>query len=496
MVKPKPPSDKFWSRPKISKVERNYSSPTGYSLQYTYKDGPDRGKMTIPTDKKGNIPDNVLYARFVDTEKGAGPNRKSRSIVVDITNDAREFPKKSPQQYEWYRRPNKYDISKVDTPDSELIKNSKKVKGIVVIGDAKKSRKIVQHIDDNFSNAEKRKMQGLIIEVGRGDSAAKGAAGYYSAPGKGSRRTKTDKATRDIAYIKVGKKYVDSPKTITHEVVHHLRHTDESRKFPFKAPRKYIGKDADYEEALTEAETISRQKTYKHKDYPSGYWAYIREQNYGKSSDAYGFSQTLDRYKFTNEKDQEQYDKLKAEITSEQRVKYVKFAKKSKKDRTKEEQAYVEEYEARLEKLNDKKLALIKRVTETKGVKGKKALNRVKKHFETSRIATLREANKGRAEAIDTYMTYKTNDGQIRNAHFYSPNANIDEKAAAREALNTDNVIVWRDGKKGKPMSAEAYTKMSKKPTSNIKSTQGKGKGWHGERIRHRNAAMKGRGMK
>ena len=338
-------------------------------------------------------------------------------------------------------------------------------------------------------------MQGLIIEVGKGDNASPGAAGFYSAPGKGNRRTKTDKATRDIAYIKVGKKYVDSPKTITHEVVHHLRHTDDSRKFPFKAPRKYIGKDADYEEALTEAETISRQKDYQHKDYPTGYWRYVREQNYKMSGkERFGFSQTLDRFKFTNEKDQEEYDKLKAQITSEERVKYVKFAKKSKKDRTKEEQEYIDKYEAKLEKLNDKKLAIIQRADKTKGVKGKKALNRVTKHFETSRIATLK--NEGRVEAIDTYMTYKTKDGQIRNAHFYSPNANINEKASAKEALNTDNVIVWRDGKKGKPMNAEAYTKMSNKPTKTINSSKMVGKGWHGERIRHRNAAMKGRGMK
>ena len=91
MVKPRPPSDKYWSRPKVTAPSRDYRSPTGYSLQYSYKDGPDKGKMRIPVTKQGNIPKNILIARFVDTEKGAGPDRRSRNIVVDIYNDAREY---------------------------------------------------------------------------------------------------------------------------------------------------------------------------------------------------------------------------------------------------------------------------------------------------------------------------------------------------------------------------------------------------------------------
>ena len=513
MVKPRPPADKYWSRPKISRVQRNYNSPTGYSLQYKYKDGKDRGEMTIPTDKKGNIPRNTLIARFVDTDKGAGPDRKSRNIIVDIYNDAREYPQNSPQQYEWYRRPNKYDISKIDTRDSDLSYGSKgsATRGVIVLASKKKdAKKVVGYLDRNFSTAEKNKMNGLIIQVADGPDAADGAAGYYSSPGSVyDGRKSQDKQTRGVAFIKVGNKYIDDPKTTVHEVVHHLRETDKSRKFPFKAPKNYIGKDEDYEESLTEAESISRIDKYEHEDRPAGYWKFVSEQGYvkkkkggttyitktGEAPFDWGFSETLDRYKFTNRKEQEQYDKLTAQIDPESRARYVKLARKEavvgKRKLSKEEKEFIKKYETKLKAIDKKRMEMIRDAKTTKGVTGKKAINRVKKHYETSRIATLKNA--GKSEAIDTYMTYKTNDGQIRNAHFYSPDGNIKERKAAKEAFGTDKVVVWNDGKRGKPKSDDYYSKM-KAPKR--QSLQGKGKGWHGERIRHRNAAMKGRGMK
>tara|TARA_R100000406_G_C3103024_1_gene122481 strand:- start:21 stop:1529 length:1509 start_codon:yes stop_codon:yes gene_type:complete len=502
MVKPKPPADKFWSRPKVTEPTRDYASPTGYSLQYSYKDGPDKGKLKIPVDKRGNIPRNVMIARFVDTDKGAGPNRKNRNILVDIYTDAREYKLNSPQQYEWYRRPNKYDISKIDTRDSDLTYGAKgsATRGVMVLANDKKdAKKVIGHLDRNFSADEKKKMNGLIIQVSDKGSAAEGAAGFYASPGvqkRGKDARAIDRQTAGVAFIKLGKNYIDEPKVTVHETVHHLRETDKSRKFPFKAPKNYIGKDVDYEEALTEAETISRLDKYRHKDGGAGYWRYVREQGYNKKSGEvnykYGFSETLDRYKFTNRKEQEQYDKLTAQIDPKERNEYVKLARKKTKGQklTAEERNFIRDYEAKLIAIDNKRRDMINNASGTTGVTGKKAINRVKKHFETSRISTMKK--KGRVEAIDTYMTYKLKDGSTRNAHFYSPDADIDEKKAAKEAFGTDSVVVWRDGKRGRPQSDDYYTKMKPKP----QTLHGKGKGWHGERIRHRNAALKGRGMK
>ena len=89
--------------------------------------------------------------------------------------------------------------------------------------------------------------------------------------------------------------------------------------------------------------------------------------------------------------------------------------------------------------------------------------------------------------------SYHTDGQRKKLIKYYEKNPqDIDEKWY----MATFSVYKSKDF--SKYMKKDAYTKGADKGRrgSSASFGNGKGKGWHGEQIRHRNAAMKGRGMR
>jgi len=486
-----------WTKPKLSDVRKDYTSPTGYTRTYYYHPHRDpalrrkadrastkagmpktggRSAIDIPVNKGGRIPEKVMIARFLDEKKGGGriegtKRTRKRNILVDYAAPANTYKQSSKATFEWYRRPNKYDIQKIDTPDADHYRNIRKSGGstelgrVAIVGGTQKQReKVLEHLDRNFTKKEKKHMSGLVVEVSSGGDAAPGAAGYYQRAGhSGARRsTQSTKAFKQNGYIKIGRDYVDDSDVTVHETIHHLRRVDPDRKGALKNTKTYGGKDIDLEEAMTESETVARRQGYDSRPMVrAGYWKYSQAARTAKGREALEARHGIEDIS---------KNKAAAIAENEDRARYTNQPQSAA--------------------VGDK--GRVHENLENAGAKGVYAKRRTTKHFRDSHISTLR--NKGRAEAIDTYYHYESPDGKTTmHTHVYSPDGTANERELAKTIADRDGkgkgkVVAYHDGK------AVTYSKMAGSYASAPASrrSNGPGPGWHGESRRHAVAARLG----
>lgn len=264
------------------------------TVTITTKDGM---KYEIPVDKKGRVPKEALYERFLDVNHGTRSSKR-RNVKIDVLNPAgmvHDYPEGGFTPDElietgWWQYPNESDIYTIDDPSAaESVAlalrgapmSAKDVGRMIVFIMPKPSADRARDVlAKNFTAAELKaavKNGGIIITE---QPLGRGIAGEYRGVFAGS-----SNKTPTIA-LKPGW----DEDTLVHEFTHHLRHRDLTRtgmtKTPFPVNDK--GERTDYylgdysggarefnsrrnlEEAATVAEAATR--TRKPAAFPSGYY--------------------------------------------------------------------------------------------------------------------------------------------------------------------------------------------------------------------------------
>lgn len=362
--------------------------------------------VDIPTDKSGRIPERVAAARLLDTFDG-DREKHHRSVFMDVgINANRRWDKQDkPNTYRWYLHPNESDIKFTDdrnTKIMEILKQNKRGKrSILLSGGTEQQRNAVgKAIEKNFTVAEKRIIAGNLITIGH---TPPGVAGYYS--------QQTDQYHNPIgcAEIRINSSYAseNDSSVVIHECIHLLRDHDTKRDPHLRAVKHYRGRDADLEESMTEAETVSRERPMHKHESGTGYYQYIEK----KTPDG--------KYKPAGEL-----------VMDDRVVINASALKKSEyNDLTPEE----------------------KKKVITRGKKGKSSQKAVLKHYPETNISKLK--NKGDAEAIDSYYKIENRKGQpdAKAVHVqtYAPEGNIKQERKEDAAMKKsgDSVSKWNDKK-------------------------------------------------
>ena len=345
----------------------------------------------IPTDKQGKLPERVIAQRVLDIADGDRQGHQ-RSVFLDVGIDAEHMwdpdkPVDRAQTYRWYLHPNESDIRNMDDKNSkiyEVLKETKTSKRCILLsgGTDEQRDAIAQSIEKNYTVAEKKVIAGNLITIG---ATPKGVAGYYS--------QQTDDHNNPIgcAEIRVNPEYAkEDSDVVIHECIHLLRDHDAKRDPHLRAVKKYRGKDADLEESMTEAETVSRQRPFTKDKSPTGYYHYVRSK-----------------------------DKTTGEIIREDRI-IINNPKDKNKFRE-------------------------------KGKKGKSAQKAVIKNYPKSNISKMK--NKGDAEAIDSYYNLENRKGQPDSSQThiqtYAPKGNISQEKSEDTMMKSSaqHVTKWKDKK-------------------------------------------------
>ena len=253
----------------------------------------DGSKWEIPYDPKtGLVPEEYLYARFLDADSGdRHGGRRRPQVDIGVTAERlHSFPNGvTPEQLiqsGWWQHPNESDIEGIDDQPGaavarELTEAAKSAQGlgrqIVFLmpeSEAARARKILAQ-DFNASELKRAvKRGGIVIKEGnpgRGNSGC-----YYSVHEDASIKT-------PIIILKPGW----DEETLVHEFTHHLRQTDETRgglaRTPFRMNSQGERKRYSQNEArefnsarnLEEACTVSESYIRTHDldtDRPNGYY--------------------------------------------------------------------------------------------------------------------------------------------------------------------------------------------------------------------------------
>ena len=202
-------------------------------------------KYEIPVDPKtGKVPNEYLYARFLDTSKGSRTGRE-RNILIDIGKEAgviHEIPAGgfTPQQLiesGWWQYPNECDIATIDDTGAtqfakELEEASKTAQAqgmkMVFLMPEKSAERARQILAKDFNASEIKKAVkngGIIIKEGY---PGRGAAGCYIS------RQETSSLKTPVIILGSGW----DEETLVHEFTHHLRHVDETRGGLTRTPLK------------------------------------------------------------------------------------------------------------------------------------------------------------------------------------------------------------------------------------------------------------------
>lgn len=253
----------------------------------------DGSKWEIPYDPKtGLVPEEYLYARFLDANNGTRRGERRRPQVdLGVTAERlHSFPNGvTPEQLVqsgWWQYPNESDIEGIDDEPGgavarELTEAAKSAQGlgkqIVFLmpeSEAARARKILAQ---DFNAAELKravKRGGIVIKEGnpgRGNSGC-----YYAVHEDASINT-------PIIILKPGW----DEETLVHEFTHHLRQSDETRgglaRTPFRMNSKGERKTYSQKEAsefnsarnLEEACTVSESYVRTHDvdtEKPTGYY--------------------------------------------------------------------------------------------------------------------------------------------------------------------------------------------------------------------------------
>jgi hypothetical protein len=438
--------------------------------------GTGRGKtlIRIPTDSKGVIDQNIAIARLMQVEDGDRGGRV-RNAFVDLATAADGIAPDKPTtdqerlaQYAWYLHPNETDFKTVDTPNAKWVDRSGSVPvALSIKGNAKDRKSVIQVINDNFSNHEKRIMAGLTIDVKA--NAGQNAAGWYRmAQGKG----------KEHDLITIGRQYlyqtppVTGPNqgkeiddvTLTHELVHYLRARDPKRSKDPLVQRAGIvggstyglsGKDRDLEESFTDSEALVRH-TKNPTKLQAGYHQFLKaEQKPGKAA---GKDEPLTERQYVV------YDK--AILMGERNKVNGKFIPKPTAGQLAETASMIEqpdyvqkwagETPDRREELwgHRDPNAIYKSTSKLfKHKKGANAYNAISKAYPSLTLSQLKHS--GPVEAIDTYWSYKAvlnNKPVTFSTQIYSPRANITRNeaidiAVPDKAVKDPRLGEWRDGK-------------------------------------------------
>ncbi len=262
----------------------------------------DGTRYHIPYSKRtGKVPVDVMFERFIDEDSGVPPGQGRRSVPKDLSQTASKthtMPKGgfTPEEIVgtgWWQYPGSCDIEGIDDPRSFYMGPWAGTKGgrreastrIAVIGDEDEADLIRRTLIDNFTAAELKKATrdgGLVVTMG---DPGRGSAGCYYARQPGIDTPKI--------VIRPGYDERFTEDTITHEMTHHLRATDDRRKglTKYAFPQTEDGeKDLvayslmtdreratirSMEEAATVAETTARTRRASR---PSGYYQDIKGQ--------------------------------------------------------------------------------------------------------------------------------------------------------------------------------------------------------------------------
>jgi hypothetical protein len=228
----------------------------------------------IPTNKAGQVLEEAMVERLLDVEYGDRDFRE-RNVMVDIGVDAEKMvtPKDLANSYRWYIHPNESDVKNIDDANSKIVEIVKKHKGkaptrAIITGGTEKDRQtVVNTLRDSFTAKERKYLTHCIIRIGNMPLGVAGSfQGNSDAQGK----------PIGIPYINIGSAYADKADVVTHEAIHALREFDQSRDTKLTAVKAYVGRDADLEESLTEAETVTREKPFDKPEIGTGYYHHIK----------------------------------------------------------------------------------------------------------------------------------------------------------------------------------------------------------------------------
>lgn len=384
-------------------VDRGYGNRSGmpYRAAICYKDGKEYYAAYIPCDKSGNLTLEAMAARLMDTAEGSRDHHE-RNMFVDLAVDAdtQSRPDDKGGTYAWFLHPNESDVVGIDNIGAkvvELIKGSaggKTTRTLIITGGSEADRSfIAETIKNNFTNKEKQTLGGVMIVIG---NAGSGAAGYFQSNSKHGE-------IYGVPTIVIGEHYVRESDVTIHEAVHALRAFDKERPEQLKAVENYIGNDADVEESMTEAETVTRQRPLDKHKHTTGYYRYVSSQGDGtRDPDAKDLARSGGNYLVVS-------DRLQLDDIQEA----GKFIEKAKK--------------------------------------GKRALRALLNQYPHTHIAHMK--NRGTSEAIDTYYKAHAQKGSPLpdvERQVYSPDANA-HTAQARDAdarsLTAGKVVEYEDGK-------------------------------------------------
>jgi hypothetical protein len=393
--------------------------------------------------------------------------RRRRNAFVDLAVTAATVAPAKPKteeekllQFAWWLHPNELDLEKVDTPNAEWAppKVGDKRLAVGIIATKKERDAIIDILNKNFTNAERAKMRGVVIEVKT--SAGKGVAGYYQKD-----------ATKGYDHIVIGKNWIfrtpdrEGPHkgdpiyddVVTHEVIHFLRARDHATRkgLTHRTKDALFGDDSDLEETFTDGETMARVGR-GHLDIGTGY--YSRVKKYPPGVRTAEQAMTYDKQLLMGEHakgaaEGEPKARLDSAGLREDLRAMVNgvdlFAKHKAKGGDKPELARILRamgYKGRdLKALEKNRAKLHKRILG--GKKGRHAIKAIDRNYPNLAIAHAQI--KGKQEAIDTYWAHKQATGTTYT-HIYSPKANADKKDSVEIARGgaPGDLIEFQDGKK------------------------------------------------
>ena len=426
---------------------------------------------SIPIDGQGNIRRDQAIYRLMDVDQGDRKG-KTRNAFVDIGIRAGTVAPQKAQsdaelalQFLWWMHPNESDLRKIDTPGSTLTvrpQGKGRQAAVAIIG-TEKERKAVQAIlNRNFTNAERRLMNGLLIEIG--NTGWSGAAGTYQNAKIGN---------RSFDKIVVGKKWLfhepdkHGPRagddiydeTLTHELVHHLRYRDPRRQDVMTRRAAAFGsvEDRDLEETMTDAETLTRMRIAPNRK-RAGYYPFIRPRKDLPTEQ--GQLQVHDKQLLMgvvkNGKPKIRPSAMSMEIYYERELAnpgadspYVEPGQREKSlaaagfSRSRADASHKPDRHRTVHRMFDGR----------RGVNAIKAVDRTYPNLAISKARI-----HGKSEAVDTYMRYKgeTQEGvkATVDTHIFSPRADITPEAARSLAttfpLEKGKLTEFRDGKQVK----------------------------------------------
>ena len=375
-------------------ISKNKNSPTGYEME-VFSSKVSKNHSHIICEKNGAIPEKQAILRLMDVESGGDHGR--RNLLRDLSETAiLKFDKNDPKAWKWYLKPNKSDLIKVDTTEQEFMKSieglktkgeKKSQRGIVILARSKEEEEdLRKRISKSFTQKEQKEMGLVFVNVAK--TSSRGSAGEYW-------------YTANPPQIFIDPNYVTSH-VLTHELTHHHRAVSPQRKGALAHIGEYEGKDRDLEEAITEAESMTREKPFDAPTSGAGYYGGIDKPKIEQARSQMKDRKILTKY---SEKKHGELEKFDSQIKS-----------------TKEN----------IEKMSKKNII------------GVRAIKTVKKDFPKTDISKLKI--KGKTEAVDTFWQYEKGEEKAK-IHVYNPEMK-EFKEPVTNYLKDAELYEWKDGVK------------------------------------------------